>query len=235
MQAVVYNLTTEIMIIDQTKSFVIMPNGTSISYYDPTVYTSTQSSFGSKTESTSFNLGGVAQLLGVGGPLGGLLGSTTLGSATTTGQMNQNTVIKADLPNVSIGPKGRMAMSKTFPIPGIGKESLYNKSIVDCKMDASPVKFSVCVSYSTDGGETYEKIITKMYLSSYIYEPVQNKKVNNAFYTIYQKKPDALAENVYLFHIPNNIMRETTDALGGFISHSHIYDSYIQGSLVDFQ
>ena len=35
--AIVYNRTSEIMTIDQTKSFFVGPNGKSISYYDPTV------------------------------------------------------------------------------------------------------------------------------------------------------------------------------------------------------
>ena len=64
--AVVKNLTTEILTIDQTKSFFIDTNGTSTSYYDPTVTTTSNSSYSSETEGAAFNLGGIANGLGSG-------------------------------------------------------------------------------------------------------------------------------------------------------------------------
>ncbi|MDE7141307.1 MAG: hypothetical protein K2O33_00230, partial [Muribaculaceae bacterium] len=90
MQPVVYNLTSEILMLDQTKSFVIMPDGSSVSYYDPTVRTTTTGTYSSETTSSFFNLGGIAGALGIGGPLGMLLGATTVGSSHTDGLTRQN-------------------------------------------------------------------------------------------------------------------------------------------------
>lgn len=237
MQPVIYNLTSEIITVDQTKSFVIKPDGSSISYYDPTVHTSTTGSYDSKTSGTSFNLGGVAAALGIGGPLGALASATTVGSSNTNGVIRQNTVTRTDQPLVHIGPKGNMAMSKAYKIDEIGVVSLYNKyvDIIDIAPKKAGIRFSVCVTYSLDGGANYNKLITNFYVSSLISVPVKNKKVSDAFYKIYELKPDALAENMYIFTIPNNIETKTTDIMGEFLTHSNIYDSYIQGSLIDFQ
>ncbi len=235
MQPVVYNLTSEILMLDQTKSFVIMPNGTSVSYYDPTIRTSTTGTFSSETSGSSFNLGGIAAALGVGGPLGALAGATTLGSSYTDGIIRQNTISVTDQPQVYIGPNGCVALSKAYKIQGIGN-AYRGANVIDISPNSgAAVKFSVCVTYSVDDGASFEKLVTNFYVSSHISVPVNDKKVSQAFYRIYELKPDALAENMYLFIIPNNIETETTDVMGEFITHDHVYDTYIQGSLIDFQ
>lgn len=235
MQPVVYNLTSDILILDQTKSFVIMPDGSSISYYDPTVRTSTTGSYSSGTSGSTFNLGGITSALGISGPLGTLASATTLGSSQTNGVIRQNTVSITDQPHVYIGPKGSVAMSKAYTIDGIGFAAYKGNPIIDISPKNAEVKFSVCVTYSLDDGATYEKLVTNFYVSSNISVPVENKKVSNAFYKIYNMKPDALVEDMYLFTIPNNIKAETKDIMGDFLTHSNVYDSYIQGSLIDFQ
>lgn len=63
----VQNLTSEIMTIDQTKSFFIGSNGMSQSYYDPTVTMSSTTESSSSTRGGSVNLGAVAGVLGIGG------------------------------------------------------------------------------------------------------------------------------------------------------------------------
>ena len=235
MQPVVYNLTDDILVVDQTKSFVIKPNGSSVSYYDPTVRTSTTGTYSSETSGSSFNLGGIASALGVGGVLGTLASATTVGSSSTDGVMRQNTVTITDQPLVRVGPKGSIAMSKAYKIEGVGYSSTSRNNIIDIPQKSSGIRFSVCISYSLDDGATYDKIVTNFYESSNITVPVSNKKVSEAFYKIYQQKPDALAESMYMFLIPNNIKRAYTNALGGFIMHSNVYDTYIHGSLIDFQ
>jgi len=235
MQPVIYNLTSDILIVDQTKSFVIMPNGTSVSYYDPTVRTSTTGEYSSETSGSSFNLGGISAALGIGGALGALASATTIGSSHTDGIIRQNTISITDQPLVHIGPRGSVAMSKAYSIDGIWASSQSNGNIIDISSSNASVKFSVCITYSLDDGNTYDKLVTHFYESSNITIPVNDKKVSAAFYEIYKLKPDALAENMYMFKIPNNIKAVTTDAMGEFITHSNVYDTYIQGSLIDFQ
>lgn len=239
MQPVVFNLTSEVMILDQTKSFLIMPNGTSISYYDPTVHVTTTGTYDSKTNGASLNLGGITSALGIGGVLGSLASSINVGSSNTSGLHQQNTVTVTDQPQVFIGPKGRVAMSKAYTIDGIGFPAIFSfvqpTSKIDVSHDASTVKFSVCVTYSVDNGATFDKLVTNLYLSSDISVPVNNRKVSDAFNRIYELKPDALVENMYMFLIPNNIERETTDIMGEFLTHSNVYDEYIYGSLIDFK
>lgn len=235
MQPVVYNLTSEILTLDQTKSFVIMPNGTSVSYYDPTIRTSTTGTYNSSTTGTTFNLGGITSALGIGGVLGTLASATTLGSSHTNGITRQNSVTITDQPKVYIGPNGCVAMSKAYAIDGIGFDAPRSNNIIDTPPNVSNVKFSVCVTYSFDDGATYDKLVTNIYVSSHITVPVNNRKVSNAFYKIYELKPDALAEHMYMFTIPNNIKTVTTDVMGEFLSHSNVYDTYIQGSLIDFK
>ena len=235
MQPVVYNLTSEILILDQTKSFVIMPDGMSVSYYDPAVHTSTTGTYSSETGSKSFNLGGITAALGIGGPLSILAGATTLGSSATVGAMSQNSITITDQPKVNIGPKGCIAMSKAYQIPGIGKNGKAIEDFVDIPYKKANTRFSVCITYSVDDGESFDKLVTNFYLSSSISIPVKNRMVSQAFYSIYNRKPDALAENTYLFIIPNNIKSETTNMVGDFLTHTNVYDSYIQGSLTDFQ
>lgn len=234
MQPVVYNLTDEVLVLDQTKSFVIMPDGSSVSYYDPTVRTTTTGTFESHTQGTSFNLGGVTRALGIGGVAGALASSTTVGSSSTFGMMRQNTVSITDQPRVLIGPKGSVAMSKAYKIKGIG-ETAQGLDMVDVEPSLSPVRFSVCVTYSVDDGATFDKLVTEFYVSSQLLVPVRDKKVSNAFYNIYSRKPDALAENMYLFMIRDNIKKSNVRTSGEFITHDNVYDTYLQGSLIDFQ
>lgn len=238
MQPVVYNLTSEILTLDQTKSFVIMPDGSSVSYYDPTVHTSTTGTFSSETSGASFNLGGITNALGIGGALGALASATTLGESQTEGIIRQNTVSITDQPLVHIGPKGCVAMSKAYKIQGVGSSAKRGENIIDISPNSkTAVKFSVCVTYSLDDGANYEKLVTNFYVSSHISIPINNKKVSKAFYRIYELKPDALAENMYLFIMPNSITNRTINEMDDlhFISTGNVYDTYIHGSLIDFQ
>ena len=68
--AIVYNRTSEIMTIDQTKSFFVNSNGKSISYFDPTVKTTSVSNISSTTKGGSINLGALTGAFGIGGVLG---------------------------------------------------------------------------------------------------------------------------------------------------------------------
>lgn len=55
----------------------------------------------------------------------------------------------------------------------------------------SPCHFSVCISYSFDGGKTFEKLVTEFYVESYINIPLKKEgMVSEALATIEQNKPD---------------------------------------------
>lgn len=233
-QPIVYNLTSEILTLDQTKSFIIMPDGRSVSYYDPNVYTQTEGSFHSTTTGSSFNLGSIAGAVGVGGPVGQILDGINVGKSSTDGIIRQNTVSRTDQPTVNIGPNGSIAMSKAYKIDGIGQYMRLVSQVLDVKRDQSPLKFSICVTYSFDDGKTYDKLVTNFYVGTNLYETVSNKKVSDAFNKIYAKKPDALVEPLYIFSLTNNISKQTYDIMGDFLTHSNVYDYYIQGSLIDY-
>lgn len=235
MQPVVYNLTDDIMILDQTKSFVVMPDGNSISYYDPTVRTSTTSTYTSGTQGASFNLGGLTKALGVKGPLGALAGATTIGGSQTDGVMNQNTVMITDQPQVNIGPHGRVAMSKAYQVPSLWEPSQYEVRKIDTSYSSSSCKFSVCISYSLDNGKIFDTIVTNMYVSSDISIPVKGATVSTGINEIYRLKPDALVEDLFMLNIPNNINPDSRTMNGPTEHYSEIYDHILQGSLMDYQ
>lgn len=204
----VKNNTDEIMIIDQTKSFLVNSDGTSISYYDPTVRVTSNTSSSSKTRGGSLNLGAVAGALGIGGALGTLAGGINVGGAGTDGSSTTNTTYFADQPQISLGPKGNGLMSKNFDVKYLGESFLTNSSERNNSFTPSDsyCKFSVCISYSTDGGNTFEKIVTDFYANSWIVCPVMNHgKVNDALRKLMSSKPDCLHESWWLLYFNDNI------------------------------
>lgn len=235
--AVVYNLSNDIITIDQTKSFLINTNGQSLSYYDPTIKTTTSGNFNAETTSTSLNLGVISNVFGLGGPLGNLLNSTTIGSASTNGTFQSNTVTISDMPQVRIGPRGNMAMSKQFKIAGVGKGHFNTGSnnFINCKSNNSPLRFSVCISYSLEDAPL-NKLVTDFYVNSSITESCVKGKVNDSFSKIYSSKTDALVEPSYIFVINTNLPTKPVENFyGDIINTDCIYDSYVHGSLIDYQ
>lgn len=240
MMVVVFNLTDEILSIDQTKSFLVNTTGMSQSYYDPNVYSSTSGTFSSETSGTTVNLGAIAGALGVGGPLGAFFNGMNVGNSSTIGDYSSTTVTIQDQPEVKVGPKGRMVMSKQFNVDGVGS-ILIERSYVDLKRDQSPLRFSVCISYKFENEPTGDKLVTDFYVNSSISEDVSSGKVGNAFKSIYAKKPDALAENYYLFNIVNNLphdRRTYNEGLlmdSGILGYDGVFDTYSHGSLFDYK
>ena len=221
--AIVRNLTNDIMIIDQTKSFFVNSDGFSTSYYDPTVRTTSNTSLSSNTEGASVNLGAVGGALGIGGPIGTLLSGINVGGSTTSGSSTTHTTYFSDQPQISLAPKSHGAMSKNFQIKGIGKNSLNisNPTNMIYTPQNSPCKFSVCISYSVDGGATFEKLVTDFYVNTLIVSPVaQHGKVNDALRAIYTSKPDAINEPWWMVHAVNNYLQDNGAA---------------QGIIIDFQ
>lgn len=220
--AIVKNLTDDIMVIDQTKSFFISPDGKSTSYYDPTVRSTANTSFTSETDGTSVNLGAVAGAFGVGGPIRGLLGGVTMSSATTEGSATTQTVTFADQPQISLAPRSQGAMSKQFPIHGVGKINHVLETNSNYSYNDSYCKFSVCISYSLDGANSFEKIETPFYVNSLIVCPVnEHGRVNAALRKVLQNKPDAIHEQWWMLRSVSNLETE--------------FDNICEGSFLDWQ
>lgn len=218
--AVVYNRTSEIMVIDQTKSFFINSDGKSVSYYDPTVRTTSTTDLTSSTSGASVNLGAVAGALGIGGALGTLANGINVGGEETAGTSVTNATYIADQPQVRLGPNSNGAMSKVFSVTNIGAKSIANPnfSISNCKENESYCRFSVCISYSLDDGVTFDKLVTEFYVNSKIVSPVTQKgKVNDALRNIYTTKPDALYEPWHMIYFDDN-------HTGGYRVQGILYD-----------
>ena len=212
------NNTDEIMMIDQTKSFFVNSDGSSTSYYDPTVYTKTTSDINSSTRGVSVNAGAVANALGAGRGLTSLLSGVNVGGSNTGGQITTNVTQVADLPVVSVAPRGTVVMSKEFKVSGIG---LISGTNIDMTPTNSPCRFGVCISYSTDDGENYDKLKTDMYVNSEVLVKVQDdSRINNAVKEIYRTKTDAIYEPLWLMYLMNNWIHR---------------DSYHSGIIYDFQ
>lgn len=199
---IVYNRTSEIMTIDQTKSFFINSAGKSISYYDPTVRTESTTDITSSTQGASVNLGVISNALGVGGIVGKLAQGINVGGAGTTGTSTTQTVTFADQPRISIGPYGNGAMSKIYIEPKLGFSFLQGaqpQSYVSLSERDTYCKFSVCISYSLDGEQTFDTITTDFYANSCVVAPVQSHgRVNDALRSVLLTKTDALNEYWYL-------------------------------------
>ena len=205
--AVVYNRTSEIMIIDQTKSFFVNSDGKSTSYYDPTVRTTSKTDLSSSTKGASVNLGAIAGAFGIGGVVGQIADGVNVGGSGTSGTSTTNTTYIADLPQVSLAPNSNGAMSKVFSIKGIGpNKSTTPISLVNLTDEPSYCRFSVCISYSLDGGNSFEKIVTDFYANSKIIVPVtQNGKLNEALQKVYATKTDAIHEYWWTLYFNNNM------------------------------
>lgn len=236
---IITNLTDEILIIDQEKSFLINTDGISQSYYDPNTYTSTTTTHSFNSSGTSINLGGIASALGVGGRIGSLLGGITTSNSSTQGISTSNSIIVTDQKTVKIGPHGTIALSKTFPIKGIGIKNVSSSISADMTYTDSPLKFSSCISYSLDNNKVFNKIITDFYVSSSIYAPVRQKgKVNEALREIISTKTDLLSQPWYMFHFINNIKAEAIN-LNFWKDENYLenvkFDNIVQGMIYSYQ
>lgn len=218
--AFVQNNTNEIMIIDQTKSFLVNSDGKSISYYDPTVRVTSNTVSNSKTKGGSVNLGAVAGILGIGGKIGQLAGGINVGGSNTDGVSTTDATYMADQPQVSLGPKGLGQMSKQFSVNKLGKTFLKYCTEINRTYSESNsyCKFSVCISYSIDNGKTFDKIVTDFYSNALIVCPVKTHgQVNNVLHSLLESKLDALHEPWWLLHFENNI-GDNSDMIEGAIT-----------------
>ncbi len=234
MLAVVYNRTDKILTIDQTKSFLINTTGNSQSYFDPATYTSTSGTINTETNGTSVNLGAISSAFGISGAIGTMLSGITNSYSTTTGSYSSSSISIQDQPQVRVGPHGKMIMSKQFKIDRLTDGEGIN-SYVDVDFKNSPLRFSVCITYSFEDAAE-EKIVTDFYVNSTINEKVNGGRVNEAFMNIYRKKPDAAAEFAYTMRVYTNLPQTGIESwFGENIIKNNIYDRFAQGALIDYK
>lgn len=215
LSVVVMNLTDEIMVIDRTKSFFVNSNGTSVSYYDPTVKTSSNTTLDSNTSGVGVNLGAIGSAIGIGGVLGTALSGVNVGSSSTSGNSVTNTTYEIDQPTASLAPKGKANMGRDFLITGIGDDFMEEFSKMAKERDVfrseiassdSYCKFSICISYSLDGGKTFEKFVSDYYANSILLSYVRSKgDVNASLRNIYKNKANVLDEPWFLLYFNDNI------------------------------
>ena len=213
LHAIVYNRTSDIMIIDQTKSFFVNSDGKSTSYYDPTVRTTSATDMSSVTKGGSVNLGAVAGAIGIGGTLGQIANGINLGGSGTSGQAITNSTYISDQPKVSLAPNSNGSMSKVFNVSGIGENVPYfGNSTIHSNMseENSDCRFNVCISYSLDNGKTFNQLITEFYVDSKMIIPINvDGRVNNAVRQVLSSKPDAVSVPCWLMVPLNNKYSET--------------------------
>ena len=217
----IFNMTDDIMVVDNTRSYFIS-GGRSLSYYDPTVRTSTTTDLSQQTKGMSVNLGSIAGALGVGGGLGRALNGVNVGGSGTSGTAVSNTTYIADQQQLSIGPRGSAQMAHNYSIAKFNDLAPVNQNYT---YKTSPVRFSVCISYSLDNGATYQKLVTTAFLNSMYNIPVTNNQISTAYNQLLNQKPDAYAEDWWFFKVNNN--------LGSFRNYDKIGD--ISKVLFDYQ
>ena len=224
----VKNNSDEVLTIDQTKTFFVNTDGLSTSFYDPTVRTTTVTDMASSTNGASLNLGAITNMLGIGGPLGTLAQGLNVGNESTAGSSTSNTTMIADLPTVSISPHGGGYMTKEFKISGLGRTVLNSdrlESFVAQDSKMSPLRFSVCITYSFDGGATFDKLMTDFYVNSQCFVPVGNSRnINDAVRKIVQTYNSAVFEPWWMIHVCNNVLDD-----------KRAHSSFTQGALLDYK
>jgi lipoprotein len=216
------NNTDEIMVIDQTMSFFINTDGSSTSYFDPTIKTSTVTDLSSGTTGASVNLGALGSALGIGGTLGTALSGINVGGSETSGTSTSNTTYIADQPRVTIGPYGNVILSKQFDVNAlcVGRETAFEPLVnIVNKPDNAELKFSVCISYSCDGGQNYDKLTTDFYVNAMITVPVSSgRQINDAVQNIFKIKTDAVYEPWWVL-IANALYSTEAVVNGGFVDY----------------
>lgn len=228
LEVTIQNLTDDLMVIDQTRSFFLNSNGSSTSYYDPTVHTSTTTDIKSGTKGATVNLGAVASALNVGGAVGRLASGINVGGSTTSGQVVSNTDYIADQPKITIAPHGKIKLDKVYGVNGLGRAALVKANagtLINLTAQRSYCTFGVTLTYSVDGEETFNQFTSEFTANSLIKENVQGSKkcwkVNDALRKIYESKPNALAEPWYLLYFQTE--GEDVKAVDAYYSNS-LYD-----------
>lgn len=207
----VTNLTDRIMTVDQTKSFFVNTNGRSVSYYDPTIRTTSTTETETKGSGIGVNLGAIGGALGIGGKVGQILNGMTVSGSKSKGESITNSTIQIEQPQVSIAPRGQIELAHSYTIDGVGKDAMKQLQLGTMMPQGHILDFSVTVSYQLEGESRWNSIISKMYVNSVFACPVSHKgKVNDALRMVLTNKHNALIEPWYFFHFNDNLEEKET-------------------------
>ena len=228
----VTNLTDSIMVIDRTKSFFVDPRGISTIYYDPTVKTTTNSVTTGTETGSSVNLGAIGGALGVGGRVGRILDGINVDNSKLNANTTTTSTYQIDTPTGSIAPRGKASMARTFYINDtagksfLGTLSSGNTRKSDIRQEYNKENtygtFRICISYSFDGGKTFDKIVSDFYCNSVISSPVRTKgRVNESLRNVLMSKKEIFKEPWFLLYFRCNISTGT--------------NAYINNELYDYK
>ncbi len=186
----VYNLTDSTMAIDRTQSFFIYPNS-QVPYYDPTVKTHTHTT--GTGRGASVNLGAIGSALGVGGPIGTILGGINVGGSRSSS--NSTTTYDIDQPLIYIPPHGHATMGRKFNIEDILSGAGFVQG------DGNQAFFGVCIAYSKDRMKSLQNFISTYSMNNMLIFPVRKEKrkyyPNEALRSLYTTKPDLFTEKFW--------------------------------------
>lgn len=215
LDVLVKNMTDEIMIVDRTQSFFVDTDGNSVMYYDPTVKTTTTTVGEGSGNNVNVNLGAIGRAIGVSGAAGHLLNGVNVGSSSSSMQSVTNTEYIVDQPVIKIAPYGQEKMGRLFQVTGIGTDYLTNLSnsmsnqdlyVVNCRPEESPQRFSVCISFSTDNGNSVDKLVSNFYVNSLMLSYVKRKGyVNNSLREMAAQKGNMYTEPWFLLNFNTNV------------------------------
>jgi len=230
----VKNHTGDIMMIDRTHSYFINSDHSSSIFYDPTVQVNTTTKTHSGTTGATVNVGAVARAAGVGGALGTALSGVNVGKSNTNTTTNTNTVYVVDQPQASIPPGGVVDLGGNFRISAVGRGFLYEvdnqggRDIV--RRNTADFCFGVVVSYSLDGGETFDRVETSVYTNNLISCTVKERgKVNDALREVLTAAPDALIQPWYL------VYANTVEAQNGNKMNTTANGTILKGFIIDYK
>lgn len=200
-EVTIKNNTNQIMIIDKTMSFFTDSKGNTYSYYDPTTKLISHSNTRGITNSSTVNLGSVAGALGVKGPVGTALNGVNVGKSNTNATTQTNASYYTDQMQIGIAPYGKAQLGHAFQEVAFCVSNFTNEYY---RIDDSPGYLTpscyITISYSIDGGNTYDRIDTRIYRNSLMVSPIrQEGMINEALRIIYEKKKNVIDEDWYTF------------------------------------
>ncbi|MBO4264136.1 MAG: hypothetical protein J5871_05605 [Bacteroidales bacterium] len=193
----VHNLTGEMMDIDRTQSFFVNSDGSSTCFYDPTLTVNSTSTSTSNTVGATVNLGTVTPVLR----------GVNVGNANTSGTTNTSTTYVQDREHMTIAPRGKINMGRNFQIAEAGRA--YLSAIAPKDENGASIRqvneprfsFGVVISYSTDGGESYETLETSFFTNNLISCAVRaHGEANAALREILTAAPEAMLQPWLLFY-----------------------------------
>ncbi len=236
---VIKNLTDSIMTIDQERSLLLNTNGMSQQFYDPNTYSTTNTTYSFSTVGVWTSYEYLLSAFGVTGPSVWPDDYYTISNSNTVGSSVSNTITIIDQKTINIAPHGTVALSKAFPIFGVGRNNAPATSIPEgITYATSPMKFSIYISYSCDGGKYYDKLVTDFFVSSNIYQAVDSTHdVNDALRFIMRSKANMFDQPWYMISFNNNIFIDPIDTfdLNSSSPEKNVYDNIVHGILYNYK